>query len=91
MRTLVCGPLHSAILEGKNNRCLKGYARAMSWSSLCLAIAFHVACSAPAPMTIATISGVRCTEVVTLSPVRFGLLFRQRNRKCLLGSRRKVF
>ena len=47
----------------------------MSRSSTCLTIAFHVACKAPAPMTISTMSGVSCAWVVTpvfclLVPVR---------------------
>src|SRR5271165_6861974 len=40
-------------------------ANAINRSSTCLAIAFQVACKAPAPMTIATINGVRCAWVVT--------------------------
>ena len=35
--------------------------------------------------------GHELTQNVTLFPVRFGLLFRQRNVKYLFGSRRKVF
>ena len=50
-------------------------ANAMSRSSTCLTMAFQVACNAPAPMTIATTSGVSCAWVVTpvfclLVPVR---------------------